>query len=591
MRWALALASAALVATAAPAASAATAAHTAVHPVKLTHATRGTLHRAGTVNLRAIAAADAKRAKRAPTVSTPRHAAPLRKLPSATSAAHAARTSAPAVSGRAKGLTPITGQNVSGEHGFNGLTSSNNAAANPAIGDVTPPDQGLAVGPSPAGPAIVEFVNMSLNIYSASGKTLLGAIPAYQVFGLAPDAFLSDPRAYWDPQSHHWFLTMFTFGPNSVDNVQYIALSQTTNPFGAYTIYAISTDDPSATGCPCLGDFDQIGSDANGFYIATNEFSFATPAYNGAYIYAVSRLNLIKNAEGAGPVPAVFLYKVPLIDPFGSYHVSPASVPQGAAAPGTEYFVESNGNLPYDGSTFGSGLEVFNLNHTALLNSNAPPHFNATGLNTEPYSQPLNVPQKNGPNPLGSSVGEPVAALQTDFNAVQEVTYAGGLLYAELNTGFNFKSGFNSGVAWFVLHPSHPASLTSFSVKLVHNGYVLTNQDLLYPVIGVNAHGEGYLSMAVSGPGRFPSAAYVKFKGPHGTTGDVHIAANGANPLDDFSCYPETNSIGASPCRYGDYSMAQAFNGRIYQATEYVAPVPRDPSGNWGTRLWSAPVP
>jgi hypothetical protein len=584
-RWVIALTSAAgsaaLAVAVIPAASAATAARTSGLPeaIHVTHVTA--VRKVGAFNLRALAAADAK--KHAASTTTARREMPLRALPSAKTASHASSVKAPVFAG--SDLTRITTRNVRGERGFDGLTSVINAGTNPAIGDVAPPDQGLAVGPSPSGTVLMEFLNQSLNVYSSSGATLAGAIPAYQLFGLAPSAFLSDPRAYWDPTSHHWFLTMFTFGAAAGDNQQYIALSDTTDPFGFYTVYDIPTSDPSATGCPCFGDFDQVGSDANGFYIATNEFSYATPAFNGAYIYAVSKINLIKNAEGAGPMPDVFLYKVPVSDPFGSYHVSPSTVTQGASAPDTEYFVESNGNLPYDGTTFGSGLEVFNLHHTELLNSNTAPPTSFTTVNTKPYSQPLNVTQKTGPNPLGASVGEPVAQLQTDFNAVQEVTYAGGRLYAELNTGFNH--GNNSGAAWFVLKPSNPSG--SFSVKLLSNGYVLTSQNILYPVIGVNAGGNGYLAMAVAGPNRFPSAAYVKFKGTKGTVGDVHIAANGTAPEDDFTCYPEI--IGSSPCRYGDYSMAQAFNGRIYQATEYVAPQPRDIFSNWGTRIWSVPTP
>jgi hypothetical protein len=584
-RWVIALASvagsAALAVAAVPAASAATSARAAGGPA--VHASTTSIHKVGTINLGALAAADAK--KPAASTATAHQVVPIHMLPSAKTASHASSVSAPALT--SPSLTSITNSNVTGEHGFDGLTSVINAGANFAIGDVAPPDQGLAVGPSPSGTALMEFVNQSLNIYSTSGTTLLGAVPGFQIFGLPATAFLSDPRAYWDPSSHHWFLTMFTFGPNAGDNVQYIDVSTTTDPFGSYAIYSFGTSDPSQSGCPCLGDFDQVGSDANGFYIATNEFSFSGPQYYGAYIYAMSKLNLIKNAEGLGPAPDIFRYTVPLSDPFGSYHVSPSTVTQGASAPDTEYFVESNGNLPYDGTTFGAGLEVFNLSHTELLNSNSPPPVNFTPVNTEPYSQPLNVNQKIGPIPLGAANKDPVAQLQTDFNAVQEVTYAGGLLYAELSTGFN--SGNNSGAAWFVLKPSNPSG--AFSVKNVKNGYVLTSQNVLYPAIGVNSNGHGYMTMAIAGNSRFPSAAYIKFAGTDGTSGAVHIAANGAAPEDDFTCYANTNSIGAFPCRYGDYSMAQAFNGRIYQATEYVAPQPRDIFSNWGTRVWSAPTP
>ncbi len=581
-RWVIALASvagsAALAVAAVPAASAATAAHASGAPKVHVSQVTG-IHKVGTVNLGALAAADAK--KPAASIATAHQVAPIRMLPSAKTASHASSVSAPGLN--SPSLTSITNTNVGSEHGFDGLTSVINAGANFAIGDVAPPDQGLAVGPSPSGTALVEFVNQSLNIYSTSGKTLAGAVPGFQLFGLPATAFLSDPRAYWDPQSHHWFFTMFTFGPNPGDNVQYIDVSQTSNVFGNYAIFAFSTNDPSLSGCPCFGDFDQVGSDANGFYIATNEFSFATPAFYGAYIYAISKSGLISWANG-GSTPGVFLYTVPLSDPFGSYHVSPSTVTQGASAPNTEYFVESNGNLPYDGTTFGSGLEVFDLYNTQSLNSNVAPPTNFTTVNTEAYSQPLNVNQKNGPIPLGSANGDTVAQLQTDFNAVQEVTYAGGLLYAELNTGFNH--GNNSGAAWFVLKPKNPSG--SFNVYNVKNGYVLTSQNVLYPAIGVTSSGLGYMTMAIAGNNRFPSAAYIAFRGTAGTSGPVRIAAGGSAPEDDFTCYANTNSIGAFPCRYGDYSMAQAYNGRIYQATEYVAPQPRDIFSNWGTRVWSA---
>jgi hypothetical protein len=68
----------------------------------------------------------------------------------------------------------------------------------------------------------------------------------------------------------------------------------------------------------------------------------------------------------------------------------------------------------------------------------------------------------------------------------------------------------------------------------------------------------------------------------------VHIAAPGADPLDDFTCYPPFST---GQCRYGDYSMARVYNGKIYLATEYVAPQPRDVMSDWGTPIWDAPVP
>jgi hypothetical protein len=579
-----------LIAAAAPATAAT--AHSAAATSRAAVATGGqtALHRVGTVNLQAVAQADAKKAKSAAAnAASAGRTAPLGLPPSA---GHAAAHASAATAAAAGHLTGFASGNVPGEHGFDGLTSALNAAANSpsvgAAGDVTPPDQGLAVGPSPAGTAIVEFINESLNIYSPSGKTLLGAVPAYQAFATPSNYFLSDPRAYWDPQTGHWFLTAFTFGTladgtqNGLAD-QYIAVSQTTSPFGAYTVFSINTADTSTAGCPCYGDFDQIGADSNGFYIATNEFGQTSGAFNGSIVYAAAKGGLITAAQGNGPVPTVQEYRVPFAgDPFGSYHLSPSTVTQGTSAPGTEYFVESNSN-----SAYGSGLQVYALLHTASLNTSGRPALVKTTVGTESYSFPPNAFQKSGPFPYGQSLGQTgVGQLQTDFNAVQEVTYAGGLLYAELSTGFNYGTGQNSGIAWFVLRPS--AGSSSVSATLASNGYVQTSQDLLYPVIGVNSSGHGYLSFAVSSTSRYPSTGYIVFNGTSGPTGAIYMAAHGANPLDDFSCYPPYSS---GQCRYGDYSMAQNFNGKIYTASEYVAPQPRDLKSNWGTRVWSAPVP
>jgi len=556
------------------------------HPAQATVRTT-TLHRLGTVNLRALAKADASRHAANTPAGTKARQIPLRLPPYSSGSGAAAVRRAVALSGA---LTGFSG-NVSGEHGFDGITAAINGAANSpdagGVGDVSPPDQGLAVGPSPEGTVAVEYVNDSLNIYSLTGKTLLGAVPGYQLYGLPASAFLSDPRAYWDPQTGHWFLTQFTFGDGVTSplSTQYIAVSQTTSPFGPYTTFSINTADAGNTagGCPCFGDYDQVGANASGFFIATNEFSVDGPNFNGSVIYALSKQGLISAARGTTPAPVVQAYHVATAgDTFGAYHLSPSTVTQGSATTDTEYFVESNGNLNY-----GSGLHVYAMLGTGALASGGRPALVKTSVPTQAYSAPPNAYQKSGPFPYGQSLGATgVGQLQTDFDAVQEVTYAGGQLYAELDTGFNYGTGQNSGAAWFVLTPA--AGSSSVSVALAGDGYLKTSQYLLYPVIGVNASGHGYMNFAVSSTSRYPSTGYVAFNGSKGVSGPVHIAAQGVNPLDDFTCYPPFSS---GQCRYGDYSMAQNYNGKIYMASEYVAPQPRDVLSNWGTRVWYAPVP
>lgn len=596
LRVVIAAASAAAVAGFVPAVASASAS-AAAGPATHIHARTQQLTRVGTVNFAAlakkVAASQSASAAASPSASAsikPR-VAPLGKAPMANAGqqpAASARRAAPAAP-----LTSALAGNVKGAKGFNGINSTASLALNGF--DVTPPDMGMGTGTSAQGTAVLQAVNLAVEAFSPSGQALAGPVSLNSFFGLSPAWFTSDPRVYWDPQTKHWFLTMLSVGPPfggaGTSSMQFIAVSQTTNALGAYTIFSIDTSTSVIDNsiCPCLGDFDMVGADNSGFYITTNEFSITGPGFNGTNLYAMSKKGLIAAANG-GPATQIFQYPIPtLSDPFGAFHLAPSSVTQGSAVPNNEYFVESDGN-----NVSNSALQVWALTGTKSLNASTPtaPPLSEASVATQGYSVPPNAVQKSGPIPFGNTVGAKVASpLQTDFDAVQQVTYASGEVYAQLNTGVNAGGGAtNAGVAWFALHPT--PGVGSVSVKNNGNGYVHVNGHLLYPSIGVNAQGNGYIAFALSSGSNFPTAAYIRFAGKQGAVGPVRIQKAGTRPLDDLSCYPGS---GFGPaCRYGDYSMTQVFNGRVYLATEYVHALTNVAGGaqaNWATRIWSVPVP
>ncbi|HET9075746.1 MAG TPA: hypothetical protein VFN68_02350 [Acidimicrobiales bacterium] len=519
--------------------------------------------------------------------------------------------------------TPITAGsnylvrgNVPGESGFTGVTSPQSAAVNvPPAGitpfsDVEPPDQGTCAGPDATGsPIIFDFVNDAASAYTPGGTTVWQVTPAWAMFGLQPSAFLSDPRCYFDAQTQRWFFTMFTVG-SPAPSTQYIAVSQTSDPLGNYTVFGFDTTDANNPlgDCPCFGDYDMIGADANGFYITTNEFSnisnpAGTPFYNGTVLYAVSKQGLVAAAaDGGATAPPIARYQV-TGDPYGysadasggtpaqnngPYHVSPASTPSdGTYAPNTEYFAESNSDLFSD-----NHLIVYALNQTDLLATGGTPPLTAAELTSEPYAFPPNAVQKNGPLPLGSTYGWHRSApeLQADFNALQETTYSAGQLYTELDTATVTSSDAgHAGVAWFDLTPSVSPADGTVTASVAHQGYVATGDSLLYPDMVVNGSGNGYLDFSMSGHSDYPSAAYVTLVGGQ-PTGDIHLAAAGAAPEDGFTCYPPFASP-STGCRWGDYSAGAVYAGQVYMMTEYIPPTPRDTDSNWGTFVWSAPTP
>ena len=245
---------------------------------------------------------------------------------------------------------------MAGEVGFSALGGVQQAATAGGV-DLEPPDQGLCAG----GGYVMEFINNALAIYNKSGAQLMGAVGSATAFLQPTTDFFSDPRCYYDAPTQRWFYQEFVVGATTA--TQFEAVSNTQDPTGTYTVYSWDTTDASTAGCPCFGDYDQFGADANGIYIATDEFSISpTGPYNGVIIYAISKA-LLETAAATGILPPVFAYRLTK-DPFGQpYIVAPTSTPPGAKfAPNTEYFVESNGNASSD-----NHLVVYALNNTSQL--------------------------------------------------------------------------------------------------------------------------------------------------------------------------------------------------------------------------------
>lgn len=474
---------------------------------------------------------------------------------------------------------PLASGQVPREFGWAGLNGLQQAQANGGL-DLEPPDQGLCAGNAQVG----EFVNNAFVAYDPNGDQLTSVVPAYKMFRQPSTAFMSDPRCYFDAATDRWFLTEFTVGSASVPSVQYIDVSNSSNLLGTYSVWAFVTTDRIAPGCPCFGDYDQFGLDNNGVYIATNEFSDTGSAFNGAVVYALSK-QLLETYANTGIPPTLFAYHI-TADPFGQpYHVSPAATPPGARyAPNTEYFVESNSDANSD-----NHLVVYALSNTSLLAQPAPPPMTNTEVTSEPYAFPPDAVQRPGPTPLASHNQDPEGQLQADFNAIQEVTYTAGQLYAEADTAIGTGNPQRDGVAWFVITPKMSGS--KLTATIAHQGYVnVAAENLLYPVIGVDAAGRGYLAMSMAGPGYYPSATYEAFT-PRGPSGPIYVAARGAYPEDSFTCYAAFVGPNYGGCRWGDYSMAVAMGKNVYMATEYVPDTSRDYLTNWGTFVWRAPTP
>jgi|GEM_PF-159015 len=513
---------------------------------------------------------------------------------------------------------------------------------------VEPPDQGLCVGNG----FEVEAVNDVFNVFDASGNSVLPdntstnivsgfprnvnhAVDLNSFYGYAPAInrstgvraqFVTDPSCLYDAATQRFFLVVLTLestpgGAFTHVNHLDIAVSQTANPAGTWNIYRVDvTNDGTNAGgvnpCPCLGDYPHIGADANGFYVTTNAYPWATNGFDGAQIYAFSKAQL---AAGATSVTMVHL------DTFGrvaapsdagatqpGFTVWPAQSPGtgsfAAGAGGTEYFLSSNAADEATHPVAGTGggyvsnqLVVWSLTNTSSLNSATPTlSLNNRILPVGTYALPpkqqqpgsgvapdLTVPQGHCINDTTTVLfngqtgcwrllvgGEPahnevVSRPDSNDTRMQQVTFANGKLWGALDTALNPGGGAQrAGVAWYIVKPDTSSGVLHATVAM--QGYLgAAGVDLTYPAIGVTASGRGVMAFTATGDSLNPSAAYAPIDAVVGV-GAWNVIAYGAAPDDGFTGYKA--QVGNPPrTRWGDYGAAAVDGNSIWIASEYIA--------------------
>lgn len=544
---------------------------------------------------------------------------------------------------------------------FNGLNFFNQRFANNGNQfSVVPPDQGLCAGNG----FVLESVNDVLNIYASDGTSLLGVTDLNTFYGypaainraVSPLRFgpaVTDPSCHFDPDTQRWFQVALTLdravptsqglnGKNHLD----IAVSNTPDPTGSWTIYRVPVQDDGTDGTPdhncqarvringvptlvhaqCLGDYPHIGMDANGLFITTNEFDLFTPGhFHGAQIYAIS-----KRALAAGGTITVVQFDTVALAPNLPFGIQGFTV-WPALSPGTGDFKLDNGGTEFLLSSLAvftrngafDQLVLWELTNTQSLDSSTPGvQLTAGSVPTQTYAVPPSSNQKAGDFPLGQCLADGTLStprgtgcwrlliappptgpfpqketrLPSNDSRMQQVSYANGKLWAALDSGVTVNGQPQAGAAFFVLHPTG-APATPQADVITQGIIALPGNNVTYPAVGVNSSGRGVIAFSVLGNDHYPSAGYASLDAKVGA-GDVHIVAEGAGPDDGFSAYfPEANPVRP---RWGDYGAAAVDGNTIWFASEYTAQTcnlstyvasnftcgnTRGALGNWATRI------
>ena len=483
-----------------------------------------------------------------------------------------------------------------------------------------PPDQGLCADNS----HVFEIVNSVIQVYTPNGTALLDGDPFFpgtepvgitlaQFFGLPPEFVRPDgpfgPTSFdvscrYDDSVRRWFVSSEyldedqTTGDFTGGGGFRLAVSTSADPLGSWRIWDVRTTNNGMDGTPdhkcsggfCFGDYPQLGLDANGVYITTNEFAFfGSGEFHGAQLYAFSKADLV--AGVAAPTTETFQnIHSPAVDDL-AYTLQPvASLPSDfvRSANGTMYFGMTQSPFT-DGNA--TGISLWRLTNTASLNGATPALALAErSVGTQAYSTGVPAQQRPGPTPLltcsnhrnciGTSDPSQNSPWPLAFGSgkVYGAWQRDGVVYLTASTTLQGPGGaefynknikwrpidLHTGIAWFALRPS----TTNATVSRVNQGLVdVQGENLLFPSVAMNADGDGAIGVTLVGPDYYPTSAYIPFT-TAGPTTSVEIAGRGIGPNDGFT----GTAAGDYRTRWGDYGAAAvAPNGTLWLANEYIA--------------------
>lgn len=447
---------------------------------------------------------------------------------------------------------------------FAGLADSGTTCPYFGGSGCTPPDMALAVSTN----YVVQFVNTSIAVYSPEGVLATGfpknaadffQIPAPGACDPA-GAFTSDPRAFYDPKDGRFWVTIlqvegaFGVAPYcSEASVYWVAVSQTSDPTGAWNVYAFNM--LSGTNA---ADYTQTGLDGRAFYFGGNMFDSSGSYFAYDDIFAADKAKM----EAGQPVTAHGLSQIAigqtLVDTLQPVLVE-------GRAPSAGLFVDSfNINSGY-GNCFVpcNGINVF-----AMANPLTSPSLTYATLPSLPYTLP---PVAYEPGGYG------LETLDTRISATP--VYRNGMITGALDTGVSRVAGVVPGVMWFQVKPTLSGSRvtggsTPQNAILSFRG----NRAALFGATMTDTSGDMLLVFDSTSKTLYPSIYYASrlSTDPPSTLQPIVLLKKGLSSIPS----------GFGPARWGDYEAA-AYDGsndlNIWFASEYT-----NANADWSTQIGMA---
>jgi len=423
-----------------------------------------------------------------------------------------------------------------------------------------PPDTMGAVGPN----HFVEVINSSVAVYTKDGVRL-SHVSLNSFFTMTdsgttyPRNGAFDPRVLYDSRIDRWLATTLERGdPSGENNHVILAVSASDDPTGSWLKYLIPIGDPNSGGTTYFTDYETLGADDNGVYIAARMFPSSGSSY--AKLAALDKTMLLSGTA------TVYFFNA-ITDMY--------STPQPA------YNFDSVGGGDVAWFVSASAFVYANVHYRRLTWSGGTPSIDAAAISvtTPSFTAPLNAPAS------GSAV-----AINTGDMRLQMATIRDGRLWTCRTIAVNASGGASSadrcGCEWFEFDISSGSAVLDQSGR-VYDSAASDPRSYFYPSLAVS--GQGHVVMACSG------VRGTEYVGAYHVGRLAEDAAGSMGAPELFkageAAYQQLDSIGRN--RWGDYSFTSldpVDDMTMWTLQEYAESVAANRWGTWVAEL-RAPAP
>ncbi|MBX3059022.1 MAG: carboxypeptidase regulatory-like domain-containing protein [Anaerolineae bacterium] len=334
-------------------------------------------------------------------------------------------------------------------------------------GSVVPPDPIMAAGPN----HLIAIVNLAFEIYDKTSTSLAGPTTMASFFasvgtGCASNPF--DPNVVYDEETDRWIIAADGNGTHYC-----IAVSQTSDPLGAYNIYSVPAQPVGGE----FHDYPHTGVGDSYIVMGANQFGGSIPGGFEGRVWAMDKSVMY---AGGALTPVTFST--------GGLEGTPQPLHLHGFAQGTwpslgstHYFATD----PYDGCT----VNIWQWNIPAAPNIVSTYDLcTATGVAS---GMPINFPQSGG------------STIQANDFRMREFEYRNGYGWIADSIACNPGGGTVDCVRW------HQVDLTGTPALVQAGVYASAGQFRTFPDLAVNQCDDMVIGYTKSSTSMFPSVWYT----------------------------------------------------------------------------------